>query len=125
MPENNISTLLIEDNPIHVRLIQELLSEATNPSFDLVSADSLAKGIGMLSEHEIDVVLLDLVLPDSEELDTFIRLRASNPDVPVVILTSLDDVTLAARAVEVGAQDYLVKAQINSALLVRSIRYAI
>ena len=125
MPENGISALLIEDNPIHVRLIQKLLSETANPSFDLATADTLARGIGKLGEDEFDVVLLDLILPDSEELETFNRLRAANSDIPVVILTSLDDVTLAARAVESGAQDYLVKAQINSALLVRSIRYAI
>lgn len=125
MLENGISALLIEDNPIHVRLIQKLLSETTSPSFDLVTADTLARGIGKLEEDEFDVVLLDLILPDSEELETFNRLRAANSDIPVVILTSLDDVTLAARAVESGAQDYLVKAQINSALLVRSIRYAI
>ncbi len=124
-PGNQISVLLIEDNPIHTRLIQRLLAEVDRPVFHLESADRLSTGLARLAEGGIDVVLLDLVLPDSQELDTVLRVRAEAPAVPIVILTGLDDVTLAARAVEEGAQDYLVKAQVNSALLERSIRYAI
>lgn len=125
MPENRISALLIEDNPVHVRLIQALLSDVSNTAVDLQQEGSLAAGLNRLGEGGIDVVLLDLVLPDSEELDTFFRVRAANADVPVVILSSLDDITLAARAVESGAQDYLVKTHINGAQLMRSIHYAI
>ncbi|MBT5874873.1 MAG: response regulator [Candidatus Latescibacteria bacterium] len=122
---DRISVLLIEDNPIHARLIQNLLEESTTSVFDLNSADRLSTGIERLSGGNIDVVLLDLVLPDSQELETLERVRAAAPEMPIVILTSLDDVTLAAKAVEEGAQDFLIKTETNSRTLTRSIHYAI
>ncbi len=125
MPKHRIKALLIEDNPVHTRLIQSLLDETDGPVFSLETADNLSTGLNRLAKNGIDVVLLDLMLPDSEELDTFFRVRAAAPDLPIVILSGLDDVTLAAKAVQAGAQDYLVKAHLNSALLLRSIRYAI
>ncbi len=120
-----ISVLLIEDNPIHARLIQNLLEESTASVFDLISADRLSTGIERLDSGKIDVVLLDLVLPDSQEINTLEQVRAAAPEVPIVILTSLDDVTLAAKAVEEGAQDFLIKTETNSQTLTRSIHYAI
>ena len=125
MHHHRISVLLIEDNPIHARLIQNLLDEATGPGFELISADRLSTGLARIDDGGIDVVLLDLVLPDSQELETLERMRAAAPDIPIVILTSLDDVTLAAKAVEAGAQDFLIKTETNSTLLARSIHYAI
>jgi glutamate dehydrogenase (NAD(P)+) len=125
MPQQPISVLLIEDNPIHARLFQNLLAEVEKPAFALQVAQSLGAGLERLAKGGIEVVLLDLVLPDSQELETFVRVRSQAPQVPVVILTGLDDVTLAARAVEAGAQDYLLKTQTSSAQLVRAIRYAI
>lgn len=120
-----ISVLLIEDNPIHARLIQNLLEESKTSVFDLNSADRLSTGIERLAGGNIDVILLDLVLPDSQELETLERVRAAAPEMPIVILTSLDDVTLAAKAVEEGAQDFLIKTETNSRTLTRSIHYAI
>ena len=120
-----ISVLLIEDNPIHARLIQNLLEESTTSVFDLIPVDRLSTGIERLDSGNIDVVLLDLVLPDSQEMDTLEQVRAAAPEIPIVILTSLDDVTLAAKAVEEGAQDFLIKTETNSRSLTRSIHYAI
>jgi glutamate dehydrogenase (NAD(P)+) len=122
---NSVTVLLIEDNPIHVRLIQALLSDAHNPSFELILAGTLHDGLKRLGEGGVDLVLLDLTLPDSQDLETFIRVRAHAPHSPIVIATGADDIRLAAKAVEAGAQDYLVKTHLNRALLTRSLRYAI
>ena len=124
MPAHAITVLMIEDNPIHARLIQNLL-DASDLTYDLLTADSLAKGIERLDQGKIDVVLLDLVLPDSAEIATLESVRAAAPNIPIIVLTSLDDVSLAAKAVEAGAQDYLIKTDVNSMLLARSIHYAI
>ena len=124
MPAHAITVLMIEDNPIHARLIQNLM-DASDLTYDLLTADSLAKGIERLDQGKIDVVLLDLVLPDSAEIATLESVRAAAPDIPIIVLTSLDDVSLAAKAVEAGAQDYLIKTDVNSMLLARSIHYAI
>jgi glutamate dehydrogenase (NAD(P)+) len=123
--DNAVKVLLVEDNPVHVRLIEHLLAESRAPAFELTVVGSLAEGERRLDGEPIDVVLLDLTLPDSEDLDTFVRLRAHAPGQPIVVVTSLDDVKLAAKAVEAGAQDYLVKTQLNRTALTRSIRYAI
>ena len=78
-----------------------------------------------MDRGDIELVLLDLTLPDSQDLETFIRVRAHVPHLPVVIVTGSDDIKLAARAVEAGAQDYLVKTQLNASILARSLRYAL
>ncbi len=122
---NLLRVLLIEDNPIHTRLIGELLHGTKSPVFELVTAADLAGGIARQREGGIDVVLLDLTLPDSQDLETFTRMRSHAPSVPIVIVTGQDDVKLAAKAVEAGAQDYLVKTQLQRASLTRSLRYAI
>ena len=124
MPDNGIAVLMIEDNPIHARLIQNLL-DSSNLSYNILTADSLARGIEQLDQHPIDVILLDLVLPDSAEMATFQSVREAAPDLPIIVLTSLDDISLASRAVDAGAQDFLIKTDVNSTLLARSIHYAI
>jgi glutamate dehydrogenase (NAD(P)+) len=125
MEDHAVHILLIEDNPVDVRLIQGFLARSKNPVFHVESADRLESGLKRLMSGGIDVVLLDLTLPDSHDLETFVRVRAQAPQIPIVVLTGMDDLTLASKAVEAGAQDYLIKAQINSALLLRSLRYAI
>ncbi|NQE46411.1 Chemotaxis response regulator protein-glutamate methylesterase [ANME-1 cluster archaeon GoMg2] len=117
--------LLIEDNPGDARLIQEMLSEVDGSTFELESAGSLSTGMERLAAGDIDVVLLDLGLPDSSGLDTFITVHAQAPDVPIMMFTGLDDAELAIKAVQEGAQDYLPKNKLDSELLVRTIRYAI
>ena len=119
--------LLIEDNPADARLLREYLLDANSEreQFQLLNASRLAEGIEMLAEKEIDIVLLDLGLPDSQGMDSFYRLHASAPDIPVILLTGNQDEHTASMAVQAGAQDYLSKNEVNQALLVRSLRYAI
>lgn len=125
MSQRLITLLLIEDNPGDARLLQELLAEVTTVEFDLVQAQSLRQGIAELMQGNFDAVLLDLSLPDSQGLDTLTQTQQQAPRVPIVVLTGFADEGLAVRAVQSGAQDYLVKGQVSSELLVRSLRYAI
>lgn len=123
---DSINILLIEDNPGDARLIQEMLGEARPASFSVERVDRLASGIDHLQRnHEFDVVLTDLGLPDSQGWDTFAQVRATVPDVPIIVLTGLDDESTALKAIAEGAQDYLVKGQVQGYLLPRAIRYAI
>ncbi len=117
--------LAIEDSRAHLKLIEYLLSESGRVNFELTSAVRLADGLERLDKGGIDVVLLDLGLPDSEGLDTLHSVSSHSPHVPIVVLTGLDDESVASRAVREGAEDYLVKGQFDSDLLVRSVRYAI
>jgi predicted heme/steroid binding protein/CheY-like chemotaxis protein/uncharacterized membrane protein len=116
---------LIEDNPGDARLVKEMLSEVKNVFFDLEWTDDLAKSLKRLAAGGIEVVLLDLNLPDSQGFNTIVRIQSEAPQVPTVIMTGLDDETLAIRAVRQGAQDYLVKGEIKGWQLARAIRYAI
>ncbi|MCX7878175.1 MAG: response regulator [Ignavibacteria bacterium] len=120
-----IKILLIEDNPGDARLIEEYLSEAVNMEHTVKVADRLSSGIEILDNEPVDVVLLDLKLPDSEGLSNVEQIFSVSPNVPIVVLTGLNDETTAINAVKMGAQDYLVKDKVDSDLLVRSIKYAI
>ena len=125
MSGNSIKVLLIEDNRGDARLIQEILSEGTWRLFEIECAERLSAGLEALSAVAFDVVLLDLSLPDSSGLDTLAVIQAGYSHTPVVVLTGLDDDILAVEAVRRGAQDFLVKGNINADLLSRSIRYSI
>ena len=125
MTDDQIKILLIEDNPGDVRLIQELLSEAKRASFQIEVVEKLSDGLEALSARRFDVVLLDLSLPDSSGLETLAKAHATTEQEPVIVLTGLDDEDLAVDAVRKGAQDYLVKGQIDENVLGRAIRYAI
>ncbi|CAN7580231.1 response regulator [Phenylobacterium sp. LjRoot219] len=125
MASQTLTVLLVEDNPLYARLIQRLLGRSEHPAFDVVAVGTLAKAVERLTLGAVDVVLLDLMLPDSSALDTFFRIRAHAAETPIIVQTALDDVTLASRAVEGGAQDYLLKDRINGASLLRSIHYAV
>lgn len=125
MTKEQMHVLLIEDNPADTRYMQEALKEAAGSSIDLVCDELISKGLDRLSTNKIDAVLLDLSLPDGQGLDTFTRVHSHAPDVPVVVLTGLDDDTIAVEAVKKGAQDYLIKGQVDSRWLVRALRYAI
>ena len=125
MSASYIKVLMIEDNPIHTRLIERLLAKANEHEFDVTSADQLSVGLENLAAGGFDVVLLDLVLPDSQELETLFRVRAETPDLPIIVLTAMDDMELATKAVEEGAQAYLVKAKINCEVLESTIETAL
>jgi PAS domain S-box-containing protein len=117
--------LLIEDNPGDIRLIREMLVEARDATFHLQVAEWLSGGLAYLAERSVDLILLDLGLPDSSGLETFRRVYAQASGVPIVVLSVSDDDELALQAVQAGAQDYLVKGHVDSYLIVRAIRYAI
>ena len=121
----SIKVLLVEDNPGDARLIQEILSESKGTLFELELADRLLTAREYLTNGDIDFILLDLSLPDSQGLDTFRKMRAHVPEMPIVVLSGLNDETIAIKAVQEGAQDYLVKGQVDPNVLIRSIRYAI
>ena len=115
--------LLIEDSPSDALLTREALE--TGGRFQVVPAERLGAALTLLDESAFDVVLLDLGLPDAEGLDALLALRRRLPDLPVVIMTARDDEELGLRAVQEGAQDYLVKGRSNENDLERAIRYAI
>src|SRR5215813_7207685 len=128
MATNPIKVLIIEDNPVHASVLKYSLSESTAPLFVVRTAEKLSDGLQQLTDsgdESIDVVLLDLVLPDSEDLETFLRVHTKAPHVPIVILTNVDDIHVAKRAVELGAQDYLLKTEVQQASLRKSIEHSI
>lgn len=124
VPRAGLRVLLVEDNPGDADLVREALAQK-DKSLVLVHVERISEAIERAREMAFDVVLLDLSLPDSFELTGARQLRAACPQLPIVVLTALDDPRLAASAVAEGAQDYLVKGQIEPSLLVRSMRYAI
>ena len=121
----NIHILLIEDNPGDVRLIQEMLSEASPGACQITVVDRLDRARPALEQGGYDVVLLDLTLPDSTGLATLSRLRPTVATAAVIVLTGLNDEAAAIQALREGAQDYMVKDRMSPEVLWRSIRYAI
>ena len=119
------TVLLVEDSRTDARLITKMLAAAPGKGPVVESVNTLSAGLQRLSAGGVDIVLLDLNLPDSHGLDTVRSATAHAPDLPIVVLTSSNDETLAAKAVGEGAQDYLVKGQVDSAHLLRAMRYAI
>ena len=117
--------LLIEDNPGDARLIREMIAEDQETPFTLHCADRLSLGLEHLSAGETELVLLDLSLPDSFGLETFAKVYAHAPTVPIIVLTGNDDQKVALSAVKGGAQDYLVKGRLDRELLLRSMHYSI
>ncbi len=116
--------LLIEDNPGDVRLIKEMLHDA-HGTHSLVIGNDLKSGFALVENAPPDLVLLDLWLPDSQGLETFENVRRELRDIPVVILSGLNDEVTAREAVALGAQDYLVKGCINESALKRALRYSL
>jgi len=117
--------LVIEDNPADMELIRELLlSNYLGSSFELIHERTISAGETRLLEEELDCILLDLGLPDSQGIDTVRRVRGSHAKIPIVVLTGLDDAEMGVQALQEGAQDYLVKNQMDGSSLIRSIQYA-
>lgn len=120
-----LKLLLVEDNPADADLLQEILDEANETEWSLVHVETHKEALKCLSETQFDVVLLDLSLPDKQGLDTVGKTYQAAPDLPIVVLTGLNDKVIALEALREGAQDYLVKGKIDSNLLVRAIHHAI
>ncbi len=122
--KDNIKILLIEDNLDYAQLIKRILAKKTSSYMHVEHHDTFTKGYESASKGEIDLILLDLDLPDSGNIDTLLAINDIT-EVPIIVLTGTDDEALALRAVQMGAHDYLMKGQVDSRLLVRSITYAI
>jgi C4-dicarboxylate-specific signal transduction histidine kinase len=119
---DTVRVLLVEDNPGDARLIRELLRY--EPGWELVWASDLRTCFRHLAEGGFEAVLLDLGLPDSQGLPTVAAVHENSPGVPIVVLTGHDDESVSLKAVEAGAQDYLVKGTVDAALVTRTVRYA-
>ena len=125
MNADPIRILLVEDNPGDARLLQIALEEADAPALVMEHVVRLETALDRLEHEPFSAVLLDLSLPDAHGLDTVTRARHAAPHVPIIVLTGLSDQETALRAVQEGAQDYLVKGEVEGSVLVRSLRYAI
>lgn len=123
--DKHINVLLIEDNLTDIVLIREMLKEVQKPRFKLHNTRRLEEGLDHIEKNGADVLLLDLNLPDSYGLDTFLKAKERVPQIPIVILSVFDDEDIAINAVKGEAQDYLIKGKVDSTLLARSISYAI
>jgi signal transduction histidine kinase len=125
MKEKPLQILLVEDNAGDVRLLREMFSKERRDAFQLTHLLRMSEAETHLAKGGVDIVLLDLGLPDGHGLDTVRRAQAAAPDVPIIVLTGLDDEALAAEAMNAGAQDYLIKGQIENRALPRALRHAI
>ncbi len=124
MKEKQTHILQIEDSPWDRRLIGDMLAQTGEESFVLSTAEDLAEGKRLLDAGNVDVILLDLILPDSEGLDTLHAVLKAAPSVPIVICSAISNKETALHAVGEGAQDYLIKGDISPSILARAIRYA-
>lgn len=125
MSNRRLRVLLVEDNPGDARLIQESLGEGSEEPFDLEMADTLASGLARLHTGGIDAMLLDLALPDSFGMETFARAKAQALGVAIIVLTGLNDDSLALKLVQGGAQDFVAKVDVGGNNLTRAILYAV
>src|ERR1700676_1065186 len=117
--------LVIEDNLGDVRLLREMFNDQETYNVELIHMGSMSEAEKYLANHEVSVILLDLGLPDAQGLEAVRRTHAVAPQVTLVVLTGLDDEVLSAQALQEGAQDYLVKGQIETRRLPRALRYAV
>ena len=126
MEENTLTVLLIEDSPQFAQLVQHWLANMPGGSgFVLNWTDSLADGMSRLDRGGVDVILLDLGLPDCSGMDTFIQARDRALKTPIVILSSADSESLALQMIQEGAEDYLVKSSCDAESLARAVRRAV
>ena len=120
-----IRVLVIEDYPEYAELVGSILSKSQQPKFEVMTAENLDAGLGLLASEKPDVILLDMTLPDSSGMSTLRKAMAAAPDLPIVMMTGHNDERLVTKALHEGAQDYLIKGQYEIALLSRAIHYAI
>lgn len=116
--------LLVEDNPGDARLVKELLAECSDFDIHITCVERVSDASEMLSKQTIDLIFLDLYLPDSQGLEGLRQLTSISPNVPIIVLTGMYDTTLALAALKHGARDFLVKDTLNAELLRRVMRHA-
>ena len=122
---NSLQILLIEDNPGDARLIQEMLKDSQLNNWKFLHASNLSTGLEIIQQGTMDVILLDLGLPDSQGLDSLVKITNQYQQLPVIVLTGLKNADTAIEAMQAGAQDYLLKGDFTNETLIRVIRYAI
>lgn len=123
---DQIKILLIEDNPGDARIIKKMLAEEKIIKFDIIWENCLAKGLKRLSEGGFDVILLDLMLPDSiGGFYTFSKIQAEAQHIPIIVMTGFDDESFAESTIQIGAQGYFIKGKVDSNQLIRTINNAI
>ena len=120
-----IKVLLVEDNPGDSLIIQEQLKQTDAIEFNLSHGSDLSSAIVIMEQKYFDIILLDLVLPDGQGIELFLKIQEANPHIPIILLTGMDDNELASEVVHQGAQDYLIKGQTSGELLKRAISYGI
>ena len=120
-----VKVLLVEDNQDYAWMLRLVLAETNSNNFQLTHVEQLSEALSHLGENHFDVILLDLSLPDSDGYETFNKAYNLAPDVPIVVMTAINDKQLALKAVRDGAQDYLVKGDTDVSQLIRSIQYAV
>lgn len=125
MEKKKMRLLLVEDMPGHVYMVNTLLKTAKDFPHEIVSVERLEEALAQLEGPAFDVALVDLGLPDSSGFDTFARIREKAPELPVIVLTVLEDDAIAARATAEGAFEYLIKGDLDQALLIQSISAAL
>lgn len=125
MPNSHYRVLLLEDNPVNALVVRKTLEASEGPTFNVSHADSLVKALDFIAAGSFDAALVDLNLPDSSGIETFLALQRSAPALPVIILSGCDDDSLAIKAVELGAQDYLSKSSFSGTEIVRALQYGI
>lgn len=125
MEDGKIRVLLIEDNIVSARLEEGMLAHADAKRFQVQRADTLLAALDQLAKLEFDIAILDLTLPDSHGVETFLTVQRHAPALPVIVVTGIDDESVALNAVRQGAQDYLVKGDLNQEKLIRALNYAL
>lgn len=125
MNDKKTRVLLVEDNLVNARLAEAMLAHADAHTFDVQNAESLVAALDLLVNQAFDVAVVDLDLPDSQGLDTFLTIQRHAPTLPIIVLSGLDDESVALSAVQQGAQDYLVKGKLNKDMFVRVLNYAL
>ena len=122
--ERYVKVLTVEDNVANLSVLEAMLDEAKSTSFVNISVETLSSAFVHIDKNDVDIVLLDLNLPDSSDLDTLYKMRAKNPHIPIIVITGSDE-DLGIKSLTIGAQDYLSKGKFNKNLLEKSIHFAI
>lgn len=125
MKDRVFKVLYIEDNPVDIRYFQEIAKDLRDIELEIVSATTLSRGKELLNSSKFDLIVSDLGLPDSMGLYTVKQVLNEYPDLPVIVMTSINDEQLGVKAIKMGAQDYLPKGNFDSGLLARAIKYSV